>query len=107
MVGHPFANSYAHGCNFTSVEPDARLPGTAFCFQTIVFEGLNEDVFEASQVRVQVFFFGKANDGVANDLPWAMVGDVTSAICFNELNACFCKTSSIAEQVLVGLFPEA
>lgn len=115
--GDPLADADAHGGDLGGrtiggYDPDAGGFGIAVAGDAVGGEGVDDGLFEESHVAVEAeglagIRVGEAfevEDGVGDDLAWAVVGDVAAAVGFVEFNAQGGKAVGVGQDVACGPF---
>lgn len=101
VEGDPFADSYADGTNFGGLircegvrrvvvwgDPDSGCVGVGVGDDVVGCEGVDDGLFEQADVVVDAEFGSvEIDDWVADELSWAVVGDIAAAIGLVELHA--------------------
>mgnify|MGYP003653174781 CR=1 FL=1 len=103
VEGDPFADSYADGADFGGLvgcegvgwvvfggDPDTGGGRVSVSDDVVGCEGVDDGLFEQADVVVDAEFGGvEVDDWVADELSWAVVGDISAAIGLVELDALF------------------
>ncbi len=87
-----------------SVDPDAGAGAGADGLDVEGGEGLDDDVFEEAEVGVEVEFVEvEVEDGVGNELAWAVEGDIAAAVGFDKLDAAGFEEGGRGEEVALSV----
>src|SRR5579883_1844779 len=90
------------------LDPDAGFAGNAIGGDAEIGGGANHGFFEGANVPVDIAAVAiEIEDGIADDLAWAVIGDIAAAIGFAEFDAFLTKDVLGSEKMfLVGAAAE-
>src|SRR5690606_16904496 len=107
VVGDPAAHGHADGGDFAVGDPDAGLAVAAGGDEAEFADGVDQDLFQKAQVGVEVFAGGEVDDGVADELAGAVVGDVAAAVGLDDFDAFVGEAGGVPDEVLVRAAAQA
>ena len=81
MRGDPSADVHADRADLGAAHPDARTFRNAARLDAEIRECIDERLFDGPYVRTHVALpFAQVHDGIADDLPRSVIGDVAAAV---------------------------
>ena len=101
MGRHPPRNTYANGREFSLWMPDPGKPFFPMSLDAELRERADENLLECAQIGVHIFLpASEIKDGITDDLSWAVKGDITTAIRFDEPRSELLKPLLCLQEVL-------
>lgn len=83
MHGDPFSDAYSDGCEFFFSSPDAGEAFFCAGVYSVVLAGEDECALDGVNECMEVFSeVSEVNDGVADELAWAVVGGLSTSVDF-------------------------
>src|SRR5258708_7749052 len=85
---HPAAEVHADGGDLAITGPNAGELGNASGFDAVIGEGIDDGLLEGADVGAHVALpIAEVEDGVADELPGTVIGDVAAAVGGEEFDA--------------------
>jgi hypothetical protein len=93
----PLPTGDAKGCEFSAAKPNSGFALFATGLEAVVHKGIDNALLEIAKNEMQVLLvFVELADAVHHELPWAVVGDITTAFDFDDRN--FASRQNITER---------